>query len=150
MLTEGIYRVPGNQIDVERMFLQQPQRSGRKGRGTNASGATPAVASIDYANIPVHALATGLKRFLDTLPEPLIPERVHLAVLSTLDPLINSTINVIEITNEANGHRDEQVGEKNQISLKKIEFEIQFSLCWFFLPLPNFFPLSFVPYASDR
>lgn len=108
LLTEGIYRVPGNQIDVERMFLQQPQRSGRKGRGTNASGATPAVASIDYANIPVHALATGLKRFLDTLPEPLIPERVHLAVLSTLDPLINSTINVIEITNEANGHRDEQ------------------------------------------
>jgi hypothetical protein len=63
--TEGIYRVPGNQNDVERMFQK---------------GNTP-----NFNKIPVHAVATGLKRFLDGLAEPLIPEKMHSAILNVFE-----------------------------------------------------------------
>uniref|UniRef100_A0A914C2G3 Uncharacterized protein n=1 Tax=Acrobeloides nanus TaxID=290746 RepID=A0A914C2G3_9BILA len=67
---EGLYRVPGNQSQVaelEKAFKADSE------------------INWDNMNLPVHAIATALKKFLDTLPEPLIPVSAHDAILECVD-----------------------------------------------------------------
>uniref|UniRef100_A0A915E7I6 Rho-GAP domain-containing protein n=1 Tax=Ditylenchus dipsaci TaxID=166011 RepID=A0A915E7I6_9BILA len=72
---EGIYRVPGNQSQVAE--LEKAFRKSDK-------------VDLEALNIPVHATATALKKFLDVLPEPLIPVSSHEAILASLELPVQS------------------------------------------------------------
>ncbi|KAI1726314.1 rhoGAP domain-containing protein [Ditylenchus destructor] len=61
MEMEGLYRVPGNQSQVAE--LEKAFRKSDK-------------VDLRSINIPVHATATALKKFLDGLQEPLIPTKL--------------------------------------------------------------------------
>lgn len=70
MEMEGLYRVPGNQSQVAE--LEKAFRKSDK-------------VDLRSINIPVHATATALKKFLDGLQEPLIPTASHDPILASLE-----------------------------------------------------------------
>ncbi len=67
---EGLYRVPGNQAQVQELerALQENQ-----------------AVDIGSLDIPVHAVATALKNFVARLPEPLIPYPLQELLLNVFE-----------------------------------------------------------------
>jgi hypothetical protein len=60
-----LYRVPGNQAQVlDEKALRKPEKI-----------------DFDRLHLPVHAVATALKKFLDLLPDALIPASGHEPIL---------------------------------------------------------------------
>uniref|UniRef100_A0A914YWX9 Rho-GAP domain-containing protein n=1 Tax=Panagrolaimus superbus TaxID=310955 RepID=A0A914YWX9_9BILA len=67
---EGIYRVPGNQSQVaelEKQFKLNPN------------------IDLKILNMPLHVIATAIKKFFDTLPEPIIPFTLHLPIIQCIE-----------------------------------------------------------------
>jgi hypothetical protein len=67
---EGIYRVPGNQSQVaelEKQFKFNPN------------------IDLKILNMPLHVIATAIKKFFDTLPEPIIPFTLHLPIIQCIE-----------------------------------------------------------------
>lgn len=70
--TEGLYRVPGNQSQVAELEKQFKANQD---------------VTLESLNLPIHVVATAIKKFFDTLPEPIIPNSLHLGILKLIDSL---------------------------------------------------------------
>ncbi|MFH4973445.1 hypothetical protein AB6A40_000154 [Gnathostoma spinigerum] len=86
MDTEGLYRVPGNQaqvIQLERYYMLNNDVN---------------FLSLD---IPVHAVATALKNFFSSLPEPLIPYSLHDRLVGCLECDPSTTMERLQLIVQA-------------------------------------------------
>uniref|UniRef100_A0A7E5A0H6 Rho GTPase-activating protein n=1 Tax=Panagrellus redivivus TaxID=6233 RepID=A0A7E5A0H6_PANRE len=70
--TEGIYRVPGNQSQVAELEA--------------ALRANPDL-DLSVLSMPVHVVATAIKKFFDNLPEPIIPVTLHSTVTQIVEDI---------------------------------------------------------------
>uniref|UniRef100_A0AC34PVW8 Rho GTPase activating protein n=1 Tax=Panagrolaimus sp. JU765 TaxID=591449 RepID=A0AC34PVW8_9BILA len=74
--TEGLYRVPGNQSQVtelEKQFKNNPD------------------VVLENLSLPIHVVATAIKKFFDTLPEPIISSSLHSGILKIIESLNDSS-----------------------------------------------------------
>lgn len=47
--------------------------------------------NLESLNLPIHVVATAIKKFFDTLPEPIIPNMLHYGILKIIDSLNESS-----------------------------------------------------------